>query len=360
MLTLLLIPIILATITFIFGKHKVTIKEFLIQLAASAVVAGISMTIMYHQNTHDVEVWNGQITKKARVEVSCSHSYCCYYGQCCSGSGKNRSCHTCCKRTCYRHSYDVDWRVYTDINEVFEIDRLSSQGLEEPPRWTAVKMGEPYSSKHSFENFIKASPDSLFRHDGLVEKYKDKLPQYPQRIYDYHRLDRTVLVNHKVDNLKEWNTQLSEVNKIVGPRAEANVIIVIARDVESDYYQALKQHWISGKKNDIILVMGVNSNNTLDWVEVMAWSQDKMFEVVLADHIRAVGKLDVKPIMTHIQQDTLKYFKRKPMSDYEYLKSAVTPSTTQWVVSMLIGLIVAAGLSFFMYNNDIEDYHRRY
>lgn len=359
LLTLLIIPVIVAIATFMIGKHKVTLKEFLAQMGAQVLIAGICVGVMYYSNTHDVEVYNGQIIKKARVEVTCSHTYCCAYGQCCSGSGKTRSCTTCCKMTCKRHSYDVDWRVYTDIAEQFNINRLSSRGMEQPPRWTAVKIGEPYASTHSFTNYIKASPDSLFRNDGAVEQYKTKLPKYPQKIYDYHRLDRMVTVGLKIPNLKEWNTKLSEINSKLGPKVEANVITVIVKNLPREYFYALKQHWLGGKKNDVITVIGVDDNNKINWAEVMAWSKDAMFEVVLRDNLEA-GELEVNRIMNHIQKDALQYFKRKPMSEYEYLKSAITPSTTQWIVSMLIGLISSVVIAWFMYNNNVQDYRRRY
>lgn len=364
LLALLIIPVIIAIITFIIGKHKVTWKEFAIQMGVQVIIAAASVGIMYSSNTSDTEILNGRISKKQREEVTCSHTYCCSYGQCCSGSGKTRSCHTCCKMTCRRHPYDVDWMVYTNIGRAFDIDRLSNQGLEEPPRWTAVKIGEPYSGRHSYENYIKASPDSLFRNDGLVEKYKGSLPSYPSNVYDYHRLDRFITLGFTVENQREWNDKISEVAADLGVSSEANVVFVVGLDMSNDYYYALRQHWIGAKKNDIVVVASIDKDSNIQWTEIMAWSNDKMFEVVLRDHIMDVGVLEVDQILGHVKQDTLKYFKRKPMSDYEYLKSAITPTLTQWIVSMIIGLIVSIGLSVYMYTNDIEEdngsgYYRR-
>ena len=354
--SLLFLPVIISVITFIFGKHKVTLKEFAIQMSVQLLIAIGSMGIMYSYNTSDTEILNGRISDKKREEVTCSHIYCCSYGTCCSGSGKTRSCRTCCKMTCRRHSYDVDWAVYTTIDSGFNVQRLSSQGLEQPPRWTAVKIGEPYSATHNYENYVKASPDSLFRYEGLVEKYKDILPEYPNDIYDYHRLDRFITLGFTVENQKEWNDKISEVASDLGASSEANIVFVVGLNIPNDYYYALKQHWIGAKKNDIVIVASIDKESKIQWTEIMAWSNDKIFEVVLRDHIMDVGVLEVDQVLDHVKQDTLKYFKRKPMSDYEYLKSSITPTLTQWIISMLIGLIVSICLSWYMYNNEFEEY----
>ena len=169
----------------------------------------------------------------------------------------------------------------------------------------------------------------------------------------------------KLDDLKAWNLELSEVNADIGPKVQANAVVVIGKQIPQDYFYALEQHWISGKKNDIIVVISVDETGKIEWTEVMSWSKDRLFDVVLRDHINEVGTLDRNAIMSHIRTDAFALFKRRPMSDFEYLKSAITPSPTQWVVFMLIGLFSSIGIAYFMYHNDFEDssnnpFRRRY
>lgn len=52
------------------------------------------------------------------------------------------------------------------------------------------------------------------------------------------------------------------------------------------------------------------------------------------------------------------------MKDFEYLNSIVTPTKTQWIVSILIGILVAIVQIVFYTIHDINDlnnnrYHRR-
>jgi hypothetical protein len=159
---------------------------------------GIMTAIMMSSNTRDVEVWNGQVTGKYSEKVSCSHSYSCNCYRSCSGSGKNRSCSTICQ-TCYEHSYDVSWRVESNIG-TYTISRIDRRGLSKPPRWDRVKIGEPVSDTHTYTNYIKGSPDSLFHKKKLLKKYQKDLPKYQSKVYDYYRLNRLVNLGVNVDN----------------------------------------------------------------------------------------------------------------------------------------------------------------
>src|SRR5262249_53258019 len=151
--------------------------------------------IAYWQRTADTEIWDGQVTNKSSERVSCSHSYdCnCYYTTECSGTGNNRSCSEVrhCS-TCYEHSYDVDWNVYASTGESLSIDRVDRQGLNMPARWGAAYIGEPYSSQHSFTNYILANPNSvLLGQKGDLQKFGKLIPQYPT-VYDYYRVQHAI------------------------------------------------------------------------------------------------------------------------------------------------------------------------
>lgn len=353
LLTMLIIPTLVALGFFLVGGKKVTLIEFggqmLVQVLAMSLVAwGISS-----MNTSDTEVINGRVTGKERQRVHCRHSYQCNCYNSCSGSGKNRSCHRVCS-TCYEHSYDVDWDVHSTIG-TFGINTIDRQGLNEPPRYTSTKIGEPVARTESYTNYVKGSPDSLFRHQGLVEKYKDKLPAYPLDVYDYWHLNRLVAVGVTVPDASQWNKDLEEINADVGPAKQANVVIVLVKNQPGDYFEALEQHWIGSKKNDVTVVISVDDAQTIQWVQVMAWTKDKMAEVVVADAIRKIGILDRVQIIQSIKGSVISSYVRKPMKDFEYLASTITPSIGQWVFAMIFSLVLSIGIGMFILKNDIGD-----
>lgn len=360
---LFFIPAILAILFFTFGKKSITLKEFLLQMAIQAVIAGISVYVIYNRNTWDSEILNGQVVSKTRDEVSCEHSYKCFCYQSCSTDSKgNQSCHEVCQ-TCYEHSYDVSWRVRADIGTT-TISRVDRQGLKEPSRWSVVQIGDPYSDSHSYTNYIKAAPDTLFRHQGLMEKYKDKLPKYPNNLYDYYKIDRTVVVGGTLADLNSWHEGLSKINRDIGKQKEVNMVMVVVFNQPREYFYALEQSWIGGKKNDVALVVGVDNSLSIQWTEVMGWTTNELFKVKLRDSILALKTLEKDSVLKVLKEETHSGFVRRSMKDFEYLEASITPSTTEWIVSVLIGLFCSIGLGVFMHKNDVFNeegyFSRRY
>jgi hypothetical protein len=48
------------------------------------------------------------------------------------------------------------------------------------------------------------------------------------------------------------------------------------------------------------------------------------------------------------------------MAEFEYLQASITPTTTQWVVSMIFGLMVAFGLIYALHKHDLFQGERRW
>ena len=353
-LILLGVPLVIAAGAFVF-LNGITWKELACIAGVQLVVAGTSAGICSCSNTHDVEIWNGRVTSKARERVSCEHSYSCNCHQVCSGSGKNRSCSEHCD-TCYEHSYDVDWVVYDSIGDRFRISRIDRQGLGEPPRWTSTVIGEPTSDDRSYKNYVKASPGTLFRHQGLREKYEATLPENPQNIYDYWHLNRLVTVGvSPPEGASAWNHMLSEVNADLGSAKQSNIIVVLVNNRPDDWYYALEEKWIGGKKNDVILVVSVDDAMKPQWATVMCWTTNELFKVKLRDDVMNDATFTLADAEKDLRTNVGQYFVRKPMSDFEYLSSSITPTPTEWWVTMVIGLVFGIGLTVFFQMNDVFD-----
>jgi hypothetical protein len=237
---------------------------------------------------------------------------------------------------------------------------VDRQGLNEPPRWTAIQPGEAYSETRSFVNYVKAAPDTLFRHQGLTEKYKGALPEYPQNIYDYYHLNRFVPVGVSVPDTAQWNKDLMELNADLGSKKQVNILTVVAKNQPEDYFYALEQEWIGGKKNDVVLVISVDDANKIQWVDTMAWTDNKIFQVALRDAIMGVGILNREQIMGTLRSNVEANFVRKPMKDFEYLSRTVKPTQGEWIFAMVLGFLVSVGLSIFLEMNDIFEEERPY
>lgn len=352
-LILLIIPLLVALGFFVVGGRRVTLAEFTIHVACQLVVAGLSAACLYWSSTDDVELLNGRITGKYSQHVSCSHSYSCHCHQSCSGSGKDRSCSEQCD-TCYEHSYDVDWLLKTNIGDrEIDIDRVDRRGTTEPPRWTRSVTGEPAAIQHHYTNYIKAAPDTLFRHQGLVDQFKDQLPVHPGRVYDYHHVDRLVVVGWSAPFQTEWNRDLEELNARVNPARQANVIVVLTHGQPREYSQALEQHWVGGAKNDVIVVIDTDVFLSIDWVDVLAWTDSELFKVKLRDELMAQQTLNPERALPAIERAVQTLYVRKPMKDFEYLRASITPSPTELAVATLIGTLISVGLGVWFFKQEL-------
>jgi hypothetical protein len=353
-LLLILLPVfIIPWVTKLFWPRTISWIEI-----GSAFGVGVMLTLVVYfcgivSLTHDVEILNGQVTSKSRDKVSCRHSYQCHCHPSCSGSGKSRSCSEQCD-TCYEHSYDVDWVVHSSVQN-WDITTIDRQGLNEPPRWTQVKTGDPVSTTHSFTNYVKAVPESLF-HANLTNKFDALVPEYPDGIYDYYKLNRAIAVGVPVPDISQWNADISDILRTLGPSKQANVIVIFVNTSDESYLHALEGKWIGGKKNDIIVVLGVTKYPKIDFVAISSWTDAQLFKVQLRDDITAVGTIDRVKIIQAIQTNTAKAFQRKHMKDFEYLQSSIEPPTWVLILAVLLGIISSIATTYFVHRNMRNSY----
>jgi hypothetical protein len=255
---ILIVPLLWPFIAKALWKREITFFELGANLVVGILVAVGGYYASMHVQAMDVEIWNGTLVSKAKEKVSCSHSYTCNCRQSCTGSGQNQSCSQVCD-TCYEHSHDYDWQLNTEVGSVL-IDRIDRQGKEEPPRFTKAKPGDPVALSKPYQNYIKAAPDSLFNastEQMLKAQFKDVLLAYPAHVYDYHYVNRVLTQGVSLPNLAEWNAELAELLAKLGPRRQVNAILVFTKQSNPQYAEALRAEWLGGKKNDVVVVVGV-------------------------------------------------------------------------------------------------------
>lgn len=345
-LALLLIPLVVALVIFFLKHGSIQPVELGIQCAAILTFAGAATLLVNCQSTRDVEIINTSLVRKDRVSVPCSHSYqCMCHDSCTTDSRGNQSCTQVCQ-TCYDHSNDYDWTLFAANGHQIDIDRVDRQGSIEPKRYTIARVGDPISYQHAFENYIKAAPGTILKHEGLTMKYEGKLPRYPIDVRDYHYVDRIVNMS-SLPVGPSWQRALSEINSRVGPMKQANVVLVIVEGMPREFALALEQAWVGGKKNDVVVVIDAQKSWLIDWVYVMSWTHREVFKVSLRDGIMDVGTLDLRRILPLIERAVVERFERRPMKDFEYLRSSIVPTTGQWVTSLLVSLMITLALSWF-------------
>lgn len=341
-LPLIIIPLIAAKVF----HQQLTLKEVLLACIAPVVVSAIIVMGGKYSQMSDVQILNGKVTGKSREEVSCEHSYQC---NCSTDSKGNRHC-----STCYEHSYDVDWVVNSTVGDD-TISRIDRRGLDEPPRWTNVVIGEPFAKKDTYLNYVKGARSTLFnmsKYDLANAKY---VPAYPGNVFDYYRINRVVTVGVGLPYKDELNNKLNLILRDLGPSKEANIVFVVTNK-GPEFAQTVTRHWLGGKKNDVLVFVGVTALPKIDWVVVNSWSKDPAVNVNLQGALRDIGDLSkVDDIVSAINMNVAKHYVRKPMSDFEYLEDTVEPSTENLIWALVIGLALSIGLTVWGVREDIFD-----
>lgn len=361
-LVLSLVIIIWATICHFLFPNKITLKEASIKSGALCIITVFMVCTIYFRNFSDTLILNGYVTNKEQIKVSCEHSYKCNCYTSCTGSGSSESCTTYCS-TCYDHSYDYDWRVFTTVGKL-NINRVNRQGTKEPPRWTQVIIGEPAATTANYINYIKAAPDSLFNMSELkdvTEKFGSLIPKYPE-IYDYYRINRVINIGGvKYPHTSELNDLLNNELKTLGTQKQINIIVVFVKTEDKNYRYALERAWLGGKKNDLVIIFGMKDNTTVSWVDAFTFGKtanNQMLVVKIKDSMYSIIKEQQFQNTEVVVNDVIKTIKsdfhRKEMKDFEYLKSSYSPSTKALTTIGVILFVLLMSGTIFFYFFDLE------
>jgi hypothetical protein len=345
------IPAVLVSVFLKFyWKDDITNTEAGISLGVNLVVSlllvGV-LSLVQQMKMYDTEVWSGVVTGKERNTVSCEHISCNCYTTC-SGTGKTRSCTRHCSAC---HDWDVDWDVYTTLG-TYDIDRIDDQGLKEPSRWTIVQKGEYVTDTRSYKNPLLADEKTLFVELPEMKQAGYYYPKYPE-IYDYWKIQRVSGITGPLRN--ELNSLLNERLKTVGPKKQLNIILVGTTVTDPKYFNGLMADWRGGKKNDVIMVYGLDSSNAINWFRsnsyVMGMGNKELHNRLVSN---ASGGI-LTPQHVSSQLDLIeKHFNRLSTDEIKFKAMAV--DTPLWLVVLLtlINLVTSILLGKYMKDNDIS------
>ena len=316
--------------------HKISKNEIIATIICALIATGISIFISFGDiyNTHLV---HGEITGKKKVRVSCSHSY-----QVCPRSSNQRHSNqrniNCITQS--QHNHDYEWRVYSTIGQ-FNIPRADSQGLIEPHRWRIIENGQPYSKTIEYVDYIKGS-HSIFNTQRFIkdsDQYFNLLPEYPE-IFDTYRVN-LVLSTFNINPEIRYNLNDALLDKLkkISNEKNNNTIIVVTKESQ-EFAEYLKRAWNNGKKNDSIVVIGVNSKYEILWSFVFGWSNNEIFNINLRNSINDIDNLsDYETIANVIQREVHYNFDKKNIDEFKYLIYDRQVSTTSMLLILILQFI---------------------
>ncbi len=218
-----------------------------------------------------------------------------------------------------------DYGTGSDGDRIPEIHTIRWDGRAQ----TAI----PTSHEHTETNYLQAADTSL-KIKGVKQNYVDYLVDYPRVTsgsfgpIDFDRVieQKTVVggsFHHIVDQ------ELDRALQALGAKKQCNIIVYVVGTENVGFFQALREHWNEGKKNDICVCIGY-TQKTIQWCKIMTLTDNSQFVENLERDIRRLKTLGgkgpdlVKVILKHVNAPGGAGYERKPMADFEFLASDVS------------------------------------
>jgi hypothetical protein len=357
------LPIVVMLIVKVIFSATISWREAALQVFTPILISSVLIYSSVAGQSSDVEIWNGEVVSKARVHDYWLESYDCNCVTTCSGTSPNESCTEVCE-TCYTDHYTADWNVQSNIGTNFKVGSVdyeyesSRDNAPDPAAFLEAYKGMPCSVEHSYDNWLKAVPDSLFTdHRGSDVTYAAHMPAYP-KVYSYWHVNRLLMVNGaSVPNAKDIEAQLDEWNKTLGVAKQANVIMVVVKDFPATYRYSLERAWKGAKKNDVILLVGTDDNKTITWTDVVTFGHNMGNELMTKDMIGSLldyGKFDTG-LIDVAGKIVATRFDREPMANFQYLQELIKPSDSAWNWAMGLSIFFTLLLTFLNHSFDMFD-----
>ena len=236
-----------------------------------------------------------------------------------------------------------DWGAGSDGDRVPEIHTIKWDGREESEVAT--------SNEHIEANYLQAAETSL-KIQGVKQNYLEYLVDYPRvtsgqfgNIYFDRVIEQKTKVGGSFHQLVD--RKLDKALQTLGSKKQCNIVVYVVGTENVGFFQALREHWQEGKKNDICVCIGY-TRKKISWCQVMTFTDHTMFvenverDVRHLETLEGKGEALVKVILSNINAPGDAGYLRKPMADFEFLASDVQ---MPWYTQVLSFLWACAWLS---------------
>jgi len=356
----LLIPIFIILYLVLTNKEY-TWKEFFIHTFIVGIFISLTYAVFFSTTTDliDTEYQNSKVQKFEKYEkwtelVHYTETYSC-------GTSKNPR--TCTRNKTRREYHPEYFMLSTTNNETkyisskqyYRAEREFSSKEVYLHRSNQVSYGDgnkfvsypskviPIAMPHTFENVVAAAKDNVIHTRVSLKtierlKKKNKLYDYPQSYEGYYGetlLNRLMNNSSSIINSSLVN-KLNQMSERAGKIKQANPIIYLTNE-DRDFKDVLSQHWKMGKKNDVILVLGIKKGK-IEWSDVICFTNNTDFKVDMRNDFE--GKAFDKNTLIHFEALIYRSYIRKPMKEFDYLKENITLEWYWQLAIFMMNLII--------------------
>ena len=385
----ILIPIVVTSIFYMWRPKEVTWWEFFVPVLFTTGLIFLVKFIFDTTSVKFTEYWGSTV-----VEVYESEPWNEWVSQtcscCCDSDGMNCSYYDCS----YQEDHAPYWYARTNIGERFKIsekvydshlkkwggrrvrtetvrnydagDRASgARGTKfegqrvgrESYTWRADWDSRditrlPYTSKHRYENRIKASDLSVFNISLVDDAMADTLGlfRYPER---HKGLYEPVVLGY--DLPPGLYKKYSRLNGKYGPSNQLKLWVLVFRNKPSTVGTYQENYWVKGNKNELVVVMSLDDVDQVQWVRTFSWATSDDLTVAARMKVTEIGKMNVTGWSEYHDwlDENLGRFRRREFAEFSYIE--VEPSTASIVTIIVLSLLSSIGWGFWIVNNDVGE-----
>jgi len=222
--------------------------------------------------------------------------------------------------------------------------------------WKTVWDGDyktqiPVTTKHSYENRIKASDYTVFNYIKITDEKADSL-----KLFKYPEFDRNYFNYPSVLgwNNKKVQKEFQKINGKLGYDKQVRIWILIHKTSNDDIGIQQENYWIGGNKNELVINLGVDENNKIVWNHIFTWSTSAGMISNIKNYInkgdRTLSEKDLLDIAQYTDSEVNKRWERLEFTQFDYL--TVEPPLYAIILAYIFTLIVCIGLGIFVVRNE--------
>lgn len=373
---LLIIPILNAFILFYFFRKKIDLIEYSILFFGSLIFILFAKFIFEKANITDTEIWGEYATRINYYEPWDEYIHRICIKQVPSGTDSNgNTTYTTVTYDCsYVQYHPEKYTMITNIGNEIEITK--EKYLYYKKKWNNSffkELNRPYHNidgdvyysnwnndfnymityftEHYFENRVKGS-NSIFNETNLdTVNYKGliKYPELKNNQIGAYQVNSQKLIS---EDLLKANDELIKYNAFYGSKYKIRMSVLIFLNKTQDYYEQQRLFWLNGKKNELIVVIGVNDSLDINWVNIMTWSDSELLKSQLKAKIYDMKRLCYECLNSFIIEEMKINWKRKDFSDFDYL--TIEPTAGQFIGSFIFVFLFNIGFGIFFVKNDYD------
>jgi hypothetical protein len=357
-----IIPLIVwISIAKLFFRMTFSWVEVALQFVVTAIVIIAVFGFGSHSQTKDVKFENGVITALQPKKENCSigwsdyrDNFCTVYrtrsvrnGQTCTTINDKR---TCSPKYKTQYNYDYDWEQKYFVKSTihtYQIPRVDRQGVNTPPKFAELNIGDPVTAQVSYTNYIRGASSSLFNEQLPPEQIPPIA--YPS-VRELFKANRVIItgIPANASFQQSWNREIAILNSNIRETG-ANAIVVVT-GTDRKFPESLAQGWEAHNINDVIVVIGMDGE-TVSWVDVRSWSSNSIVNVEIRDRITDLKTLDTSEINSIIESSIMSGFKLQSMDKFEYLSDDIKPPMWTFIWAFIILMIITPIITLFFNRN---------